>query len=199
MKKKKGFRFFQWFKIRLGIVNKPLFETEGHEAVKDRVRSMVQKHITNPMSDLIRVSKIVIPISTTIYISRSKSYLFLNHQTPGTMEVIKGGNKAFICSTLELPWKMNKPNISCIPPGKYKVKKRWSEHHGEHLHILDVPNRELILIHAGNMVTQIAGCVLVGIGFKDIDNDGYKDVVNSRKAMSRLLDILPNKFDLIIN
>ena len=28
--------------------------------------------------------------------------------------------------TLELPWKNNKSNVSCIPKGSYKVVKRWS-------------------------------------------------------------------------
>jgi hypothetical protein len=33
----------------------------------------------------------------------------------------------FICYTIELPWKNNEKRVSCIPEGKYFIKKRHSQ------------------------------------------------------------------------
>lgn len=120
-------------------------------------------------------------------------------QTLGEMIITDdSGKEIFSCKTLELPWKDNQQNVSCIPTGTYSVKRRHSERFKEHFHILDVPNRTWILIHAGNYYTQIKGCVLVGDRFSDINKDGYLDVVNSRNTMKKLLDLLPDEFQLTI-
>ena len=96
--------------------------------------------------------------------------------------------------TLELPWLDNAKNISCIPVGLYRVRKRWSEKYGHHFHILDVPGRKWILIHSGNFYNDIRGCVLVGTGLADINGDGVLDVTHSRAAMNRLLKAMPDEF-----
>ena len=75
-----------------------------------------------------------------------------------------------VCNTLELPWRDNEPNISCIPAGEYKVRMRISGKYGEVYHIKDVPNRSYILIHSGNWAgdikkgfkTHVKGCILLG-------------------------------------
>ena len=107
-----------------------------------------------------------------------------------TLGVLKYKN--FTCFTLELPWKNNQNDVSCIPKGIYKVSKRNSSKYGEHLHILDVPNRTFILVHSGNYYKQIQGCVLVGDSLIDLNKDKYKDVTNSKKTLEKLLSILPN-------
>ena len=67
---------------------------------------------------------------------------------------------AAICPTIELPWKNNQSRISCIPEGKYKLIKRYSPHFKWHLHVTDVPGRELILIHPANdAVSELQGCI----------------------------------------
>ena len=104
----------------------------------------------------------------------------------------------FMCHTLELPWKDNQHNISCIPEGTYKVTRRISAKHGLHFEIHDVKNRSYILIHSANFVSQLRGCVAVGDGLKDINNDGLKDVINSKKTLEMLLEELPQEFDLVI-
>lgn len=103
-----------------------------------------------------------------------------------------------IYHTLELPWKNNEKKISCIPKGNYKVKKRTSAKYGEHFHVLNVPNRDFILIHHGNYYTDILGCILPGKGLVDINNDGQLDVTSSRQAIKELLNLLPNEFELEI-
>lgn len=76
--------------------------------------------------------------------------------TNGTLTSAGG----YICRTIELPWLDNKPRISCIPEGRYRVVQRWSEKFKFHLHILDVVGRSFILIHpANNAQTELAGCI----------------------------------------
>ena len=65
-----------------------------------------------------------------------------------------------ICSTIELPWKNNEQGVSCIPEGRYEVKKRFSEKHGKHLIVVGVPSRDLILFHpANNALQELRGCI----------------------------------------
>lgn len=62
--------------------------------------------------------------------------------------------------TIELPWRNNQPQVSCIPEGRYLLVKRVSEKLHEHLLVTGVPNRDLILIHkANNALAQLKGCI----------------------------------------
>ena len=92
--------------------------------------------------------------------------------------------------TLELPDLNNKKNISRIPAGKYNALIHNSPKFGKSLWIQNVPNRSEILIHQGNYHTQIKGCILIGQNHIDINNDGLKDVTNSRKSMAKLMSQL---------
>ena len=115
-------------------------------------------------------------------------------QTLGHLHL--GNGKVY--QTLELAWKNNERQRSCIPKGVYKVRKRTSAKYGEHFHILNVPNRDFILLHHGNYHTDILGCILPGKGLADLNKDGRLDVTSSRQAMKELLAALPNNFELEI-
>ena len=116
-----------------------------------------------------------------------------------------------LCKTLERPNLDNKrdnPNTkendsSCIPEGVYQVVKRGSSKYGRHFHILDVPNRDMILIHSGNVIDEILGCVLVGSKLFDAGTNfrgkKYKFFIsNSKQTMASLLSKLDDKFTLTI-
>jgi len=120
-------------------------------------------------------------------------------QTLGSITVFEENTKLFECKSLELPWKNNNQNVSCIPVGEYKVRKRYSAKYGNHFHIMEVPNRAEILIHSGNYFTQTRGCILAGSSFEDINNDGNLDVVNSKATLTRLSEIMPEEFTLKIS
>ena len=115
-------------------------------------------------------------------------------QTLGHLHI--GNGKVY--QTLELAWKNNAKQISCIPKGTYKVKKRTSAKYGEHFHILNVPNRDFILIHHANFHSQLMGCIACGKGLSDINKDSRLDVTSSRQAMKELLAYLPNEFEIEI-
>ena len=69
-------------------------------------------------------------------------------------------NDQLICLTLELPWVGNQAQISCIPEGCYSLAKRYSDRFKEHIEVLDVPNRSLILFHPANHAQrELKGCI----------------------------------------
>ena len=107
-------------------------------------------------------------------------------------------NGEFYGHTLELSWKDNKRNVSCIPRGEYKVIVRFSEKHGEHFLVSDVDDRDFILIHSANYHTQLRGCIAVGEAYADINGDNELDVTSSRDTIEDLLRILPDSFYITI-
>ena len=100
--------------------------------------------------------------------------------------------------TLELPHLENKRFVSRIPAGLYACRKRWSFKYGRHFKILRVEDRSDILIHSGNYFFNSTGCILPGSEFRDINHDGKLDVINSKRTLKKMLQILPEEFDLHI-
>jgi len=98
------------------------------------------------------------------------------------------------CCTLELPWRNNENNISCIPPGTYSAIFIKSSTYGPCYWIQDVPSRSEILIHTGNLAgdvsegwkTHSAGCVLIGER-RGVLGD-QEAVLLSRKTLRGLVD-----------
>ena len=102
----------------------------------------------------------------------------------------------FFCDTLERPDLNNQDEISCIPKGEYRVGWYDSPHFGRLLpQILNVPNREYILIHPANFVNELKGCVAVG------KNDIVGGLSNSRfysDALNTLLEKETNDIVIIV-
>lgn len=97
-----------------------------------------------------------------------------------------------VCVTLERNWVGNKRNISCIPFGTYRYKKRKSSSKNKQTNydvfeILDVMDRDNILIHIGNYKEDSQGCILVGSYF----TEGM--ICRSADAMEKLLQTIPNE------
>lgn len=66
--------------------------------------------------------------------------------------------------TLELPWKENAKNVSCVPAGTYRCAITSSTRFKHFvLRLFDVPGREGILIHSGNTTRDTEGCILPGL------------------------------------
>lgn len=119
-------------------------------------------------------------------------------QTLGELDIWDGNKLLFHCKTIELEVDKNQKRDDAIPFGDYKVIKRNSPKYGDHFHILNVPNRSYILIHAANYSRQLLGCVAVGKEHIDIDGDGLKDVTSSRATIKMLNEFCNDEFDLLI-
>ena len=103
--------------------------------------------------------------------------------------------------TLELPYKNNKKDVSCIKPGEYDAFVAHSNKNGgDVIWLKDVEDRTAIQIHAGNYTTDIQGCILVGNSIADINGDGIPDVTSSKKSLLQLLNKLQDceQFKVII-
>lgn len=102
-------------------------------------------------------------------------------------------------ATLELPWKNNQKNISCIPKGTYKVITTYSNRFKKNLwEVLNVPNRSGIRIHAANFAYQLEGCIALGMYATDINKDGVMDIASSVKAMELAMSTIGPEFELEI-
>lgn len=65
-----------------------------------------------------------------------------------------------ICHTIELPWLNNRRRISCIPEGRYELSKYYSRKFGNVFQLIDVFDRDYILIHpANNALEELKGCI----------------------------------------
>lgn len=92
----------------------------------------------------------------------------------GTFGKIRIGNEYF--QTLELPWRDNQNNISCIPAGIYTCKMTLSSRFKKRMYLVDGVNKRTgIRIHSANLAgdkslgykSQLSGCIALGekIGF----------------------------------
>lgn len=126
-------------------------------------------------------------------------------RTTGNLHV---GEHTF--ATIERPWIENPagpggmPRKSCIPPGVYRVDP-WHSHNFPETYIVtnpdlgvyrqpfDIPKgqawgRSAILIHAGNRVRNVIGCIAVGMEHGEIG--GEPAVLRSVMAMRELNKLL---------
>ncbi len=85
--------------------------------------------------------------------------LIRSYYTKGTNGLLYINN-TFQCYTIELPWMDNQPRISCIPEGRYALKKRYSLKFKQHLLVEGVKGRDVILIHPANdALKELKGCI----------------------------------------
>ncbi len=113
--------------------------------------------------------------------------------TNGTLTI----NGVFICFTIELPWLHNKPQVSCIPEGEYKIVPRFSKKHGKHLLIKDVPGRALILFHpANNAQKELKGCI-APVTVNTGPGDGSASRLAFNKLMATVIPAIGNEPILI--
>lgn len=125
---------------------------------------------------------------------RQVEILRLRRSDQGTEGILI--SEEFNCKTLELPWRENQRQISCIPPDIYNVEIRISNKYGRVYWIRNVPNRSYILIHSGNYAgdkekgfkTHVMGCILLG------KKSGFLGkqvaVLNSRIAVRQFMEYM---------
>ena len=114
-------------------------------------------------------------------------------------------NGGFNCHTVELPWRDNASNVSCIPAGEYTCKLRRSPRFGLSFCLQDVKARSYVLLHSGNLAgdrahgwkTHSAGCILLGKYRGKLA--GQKAVMVSRPTLRKFMQAMgTNDFRLTI-
>lgn len=99
-------------------------------------------------------------------------------------------NDRYVCDTLERPWMGNQRKISCIPIGKYLVRPTISPHNGNCVEVMEVPDRSHIQIHSANKVTELEGCIAVGIKSAEM-------VLHSKENLAMVLRLLGDKISTL--
>ena len=62
--------------------------------------------------------------------------------------------------SVELPWRHNRPNVSCIPLGVYPVIWTWSPRFERMMYLVtQVPGRSGIRLHVANWPRNLEGCI----------------------------------------
>ena len=105
-----------------------------------------------------------------------------NLSTNSKLDVVNGVVSIYSCFALELPWKENKPQISCVPAATYPISIYQSPTKGEVLLLHDVPGRSYIEIHVANKPSELLGCIAPGTEFAAEDF-----ISNSRKAFNEIM------------
>ncbi len=115
----------------------------------------------------------------------------------GTFGVLTFGPD--VVHTLELPWRDNKPQKSCIPLGTYTCAIVQSPKFGKIYGIQNVPGRSNVLIHSANLAgdvdkgytTQLHGCIapFMRNGYMK-NNAGIMQAAGlvSKPALSRVME-----------
>lgn len=114
--------------------------------------------------------------------------------TRGILTFDEPRHQGQIFHTMELPWKDNERDVSCIPDGVYRLTPHKSPSKGKCLKVHDVKGRTHILIHSANCPSQLQGCIAPGLtaGYLPLTAHGVPEpaVLYSRKALRSILDIL---------
>jgi hypothetical protein len=103
------------------------------------------------------------------------------------------------CYSIELPWKNNEQNISCIIAGAYPYRKEIHPKFGRCLRLFAISEREGVLMHAGSFAGDVSlgwksdssGCVIIGSKIEKIKKQ--KAAINSRATLDTLILSLPEK------
>lgn len=107
-------------------------------------------------------------------------------------------------TSIELPWKSNAHDISCIPAGEYLTSKIISPHFKYDVYELqNVPNRQNIEMHIANSIYDINGCIGIGRAFGIVETNGnglINGIQDSRFAFAQFMAKLANdqNFKLVI-
>ena len=113
--------------------------------------------------------------------------------------------EGFSAVTIELPWRKNISNLSCIPAGEYQTVIRKSNKFGIVYWVLKVEGRSYILIHSGNFAgntekgfkTHSHGCIIIGKYTGKLE--GQKAVLLSKSTLRSFVNFMRKEpFTLII-
>lgn len=112
----------------------------------------------------------------------------------GRFMFYRGDHLVFQCYALELSFRDNARGKSCVPAGRYLVRRWQSRRFGNVWRLYDEDGTEIdgrsgILIHPANYAssepdypTELRGCIALGFETKDLNGDGVMDLAQSRKA-----------------
>lgn len=120
--------------------------------------------------------------------------------TFGTFGVLIDENNIPFVLTLERQWLNNRHGVSCIPTGIYECERVTTPLHGNCFQVMNVPDRDSILLHKGNIDDDSHGCILIGEKFEYAIKNGKPGVAASGEGYDEFMSKLNgvDKFTLKI-
>ena len=106
-----------------------------------------------------------------------------------------------VCVTLELPWRDNHEDTSCVPGGTYVAHRRpanETRHGYDVFELTGVPSRKHVQLHIGNLPHDSLGCILLGSNLGTVN--GQPGITGSAAAFRRFMSRMDgiNTFTLTI-
>jgi hypothetical protein len=114
-----------------------------------------------------------------------------------------GDNRLGFWDFVELPWRDNRAQVSCIPPGLYNAHLTHSDRFKREVYVLEnVPERSFIEIHPANWAgdkalgyhAELNGCLAPGLERGLLTpphhNLMQRAVIQSERAFQQLMDAL---------
>ena len=109
---------------------------------------------------------------------------YLENETIGVLNY-SDGSRSFSCRTIENPWLSNSPG-SCIPEGKYRLKKEFDRYPYFPLH--RVPKRPTASIRVVAKKELIGSHIIPGSDVYALTRDSI-DVVDVAKTIKKINDL----------
>lgn len=118
--------------------------------------------------------------------------------TRGTIELPDGT----LLYSLELPWKNNQKNVSCVPPGVYQLIPYTSIKHDSTWYLENESlgvggadaERSYCEIHSANWTSQLEGCIALGLEdapmFNPVEGQIVPAVEQSVLAINKIKNVL---------
>lgn len=94
--------------------------------------------------------------------------LFRYNSTPVLTQGLFFVGDEYCGDSLELPWRSNLHDVSCIPEGKYDLEFGIMHDGLSGYKLLKVEGREGIWIHPASTVSQLKGCIATGIKYGEV-------------------------------
>lgn len=125
---------------------------------------------------------------------KTASIIRLENSKDGSLGILRFDTVIF-CATLEPQNYFNLPDKSNIPCGQYSSMR--IPYRGEETFIVvDVPVRSDILFHAGNVIDDTHGCILLGSHHDKLR--GKRSVQNSGETFSKFMKALEGTDNFIL-
>ena len=114
----------------------------------------------------------------------------------GVYGTLKEEFKEPFAVTHERAWHDNKKNISCIPPGRYIMKRaiygisKAKNKRYQSFVLMNTPGRTGIFLHIGNKIEDSRGCILIGEYFDPVLNSKRKvipGILGSKKGFKEFM------------
>lgn len=112
-----------------------------------------------------------------------------------------GDNRLGSWDWIELPWRDNQAEVSCIPPGLYEAHLTYSDHFKRDVYVLEgVPDRQFIEMHPANWAgdrtmgffSDLRGCAAPGLARGVLTAPGAAEpqraILQSQRAFQQFMD-----------